>query len=344
MAIGRLSSDNEVLAFQACGVPALRLFIPIAVVGLVFSLFSFLMNDIFYPMGNIKFSQLYREVLYSNPELELSPYSIKRYQKSTIITGKIENNIIYDLVIMDKTPEKDRRIILADSASLNKLEEQNGVISLELHGVFIQTFDQKKKNDFDYLTSQSMVYNILLKDISFSMKSPGPREMSSRDVKAEILKKQGSLDSKILSNLRSAELSGYTMTSEYYTAVSQFPPDSDFKIMSSNLEDYRNRLNKNLSDRSLKIYLVEYYKKFSLPFACFAFVLFAFPVGLFTKRSGRSVGFGIGLLVAVAYWGLLFAGQTFGIQNDSIPILTMWMPDIVIMAAALIFSLLRFRH
>ena len=85
------------------------------------------------------------------------------------------------------------------------------------------------------------------------------------------------------------------------------------------------------------------YKKFSLPFACLAFVLFAFPVGMFTKRSGRSVGFGIGLLVAVTYWGLLFAGQTFGIQNDSSALLAMWMPDLVIIGAAAVSAFIKFQ-
>ncbi len=344
MAIGRLSSDNEVLAMQACGIPHFRIFLPLAVLGIIFSAGSFIINDIFLPLGTIKFGQLYREILYSNPELELSPYSIKRYQSSTIITGNIDNNIISDLIIIDKTTEKDKRIILADSASLNKLEEQSGVISLDLDNVFIQTFNKQKKNDFNYLSSETMTYNILLRDISFSMRSPGPREMSSVDVKTEIDNKQAILDQKNTSNLKKADQAAFNMMSEYYYQSTLPVSSRDYSFMLSSYEDYINRLEKQSGDRSLQIYLVEYWKKFSLPFSCFVFVLFAFPVGLFTKRSGRSVGFGVGLLVAVAYWGLLFAGQTFGIQNNSSAALAMWMPDIIIAAAALISALIRFRQ
>lgn len=344
MAIGRLSSDNEVLAMQACGIPYPRMLIPIAALGLLFSFGSFVINDIFLPLGTIKFSRLYREILYSNPELELSPYSIKRYQNSTIITGEITDNGILDLVIIDKTPEKDKRIILADSASLNKLEEQNGVISLELDKVFIQTFNKQKKNDFDYLSSELMTYNILLRDISFSMSSPGPREMSSRDVKTEIDKKRLVLNQKIDSNEQKAYRAGYKMNTEYYYQSSLVAENRSLDSLDSYYDDYTNRKNKELGDRALQGYLVEYYKKFSLPFACFVFVLFAFPVGLFTKRSGRSVGFAIGLLVAVSYWGLLFAGQTFGIQNNASAGFAMWMPDIVIAVAAALAALIRFRR
>ena len=343
MAVGRLSSDNEILALQACGIPHFRIFLPLAVLGIVFSAGSFIINDIFLPLGTIKFSQLYREILYSNPELELSAYSIKRYQSSTIITGAVDKGEISDLVIIDKTPEKDKRVILADTASLNKLEEQNGVISLDLGNVFVQTFNKQKKNNFNYMSSELMTYNILLRDISFSIRSPGPREMSSRDVKTEIDKKNIQLESKIMNNARSADRAAYNMEMEYYYQSGLGSAWPETKYLDSYLDDYTGRQEKKFGDRSLQIYLVEYYKKFSLPFACLAFVLFAFPVGMFTKRSGRSVGFGIGLLVAVTYWGLLFAGQTFGIQNDSSALLAMWMPDLVIIGAAGVSAFIKFR-
>ena len=344
MAIGRLSADNEILAMQACGIPLTKIFIPLAVLGVVFSAGSFVINDIFLPLGTIRFSQLYREILYSNPELELSPYSIKRYQRSTIITGDIAQNSIYDLVIIDKTPEKDKRVILADRASLNKNSEQNGVISLDLDNVFMQTFNRQKKNDFNYLSSEAMTYNILLRDISFSMKSAGPREMSSKDVKTEIDKKQKILDDKNAANTEKSQRSAFDMSSEYLYQASIPASSRDLSFIASHYAEYLSRDEKSISDRSLQIYLVEYWKKFSLPFSCFVFVILAFPVGLFTKRSGRSVGFGIGLLIAVSYWGLLFAGQTFGIQNNSSAALAMWMPDIVIAAAALITALIKFRR
>ena len=81
-------------------------------------------------------------------------------------------------------------------------------------------------------------------------------------------------------------------------------------------------------DRTLQIYRLEYYKKFSIPFACLSFIILAFPVGLYTRRSGRSVGFGIGLLISVLYWSLLIGGQTFGTQRPEVsPFISMWLPN-----------------
>ena len=89
--------------------------------------------------------------------------------------------------------------------------------------------------------------------------------------------------------------------------------------------------------------MMEFYKKFSIPFSCLPFILFAFPVGLFTRRSGKTVGFGIGLFISIFYWGLLVAGQTLGIRSDFSPFLSMWIPNLAILALAAAAFLVRAR-
>ncbi|HEY9593029.1 MAG TPA: LptF/LptG family permease, partial [Spirochaetia bacterium] len=68
------------------------------------------------------------------------------------------------------------------------------------------------------------------------------------------------------------------------------------------------------------------------------FAFFAFPVGLRARRSGRTVGFGVGLLVAIVYWGLMIAGQTFGVRMSLSPVFSMWLPDGVVLLAGIVFA------
>jgi len=101
--------------------------------------------------------------------------------------------------------------------------------------------------------------------------------------------------------------------------------------------------NTEIRDRSLHTYEIDLNRKFSLPFGCLVFIVFAFPVGIFAKRSGRSVGFGIGLLVSIIYWGMLIAGQNFGFRLNFSPFLSMWLPNFIILGIGLLFMLLRKR-
>jgi lipopolysaccharide export system permease protein len=78
------------------------------------------------------------------------------------------------------------------------------------------------------------------------------------------------------------------------------------------------------------IYTLEYHKKFAIPAAGFFFSLLAFPLGLGTRKAGRTAGFGVALLISTLYWGLLFAGQTAGLRSAVSPVLAMWAPNLLV--------------
>ena len=99
MTVGRLSSDNEILAMQALGIRHIKIFYPLIVLGIVFSVSSFYINDYLMPYGTIKYTKLYRELIFSNPALELVPYSVKEYLDTVIVTGDIQDNVIHDIMI-----------------------------------------------------------------------------------------------------------------------------------------------------------------------------------------------------------------------------------------------------
>jgi lipopolysaccharide export system permease protein len=183
MAIGRLASDNELLAFGSLGIPPRQLLVPLIILGIAFSLVSFVMNDYFLPLGNMEYAKLFRRILYSNPSLELQPYSVKHYENTVIITGGVEGREIRDILIIDKPGEGNRRLITAKSARLDESNEQSGVVSLTLDDVFSEVSYPKEGDRFDYTLSRSMVYSILLKDISSSsVGGSNPSTMRSADV------------------------------------------------------------------------------------------------------------------------------------------------------------------
>ena len=194
MAIGRFSSDNEIIAFQASGVPNRRLFTPLLVLGIALSLVSFVMNDYFLPLGTINFGRLYRELLFSNPELELESYSVRNYQQSTIVTGDVDGRRISDLIILDTTDEGEQRVISASEAELTESGGEAGIVSLLLANVVTHATEPDERGDYTYSVADSMEYNILLRDITFSLRNPGPREMASGDVREVILDRRSTLE------------------------------------------------------------------------------------------------------------------------------------------------------
>jgi lipopolysaccharide export system permease protein len=82
--------------------------------------------------------------------------------------------------------------------------------------------------------------------------------------------------------------------------------------------------------------LVEYYRKFSIPFACIVFGLIAMPLGTQANRAVRSRGFAVSLVVIFVYYALLSTGQGFAEQGRVPPIVGLWLPNVVLGAVGLV--------
>ena len=83
--------------------------------------------------------------------------------------------------------------------------------------------------------------------------------------------------------------------------------------------------------------LVEYHRKFAIPFACVVFGLIAMPLGIQPARAVRSRGFAVSLVVIFTYYMLLSTGQGFAEQGRVAPIVGLWLPNVVLGALGLAF-------
>lgn len=335
MAVGRLASENELLAIRAGGIARRIVFIPLLVLGFALAGISFVANDILLPLGTLNFGRLYRELLYSNPALELEPFSVKRYQENVLITGAVEPGSVSDFVVLDTDAQGNRRIIVAEAASLTR-EGDPRAIGLEMEGVISHVTE--RGGAFSYTSADSMRYNILLQDITVALRNPGPREMSARDVRREIDLKRTRLDPL----LREWELQNALDTAALGLAAIEGIDPARNAERAARIE---RSLAEPPADRTLRLYRLEYHKKFAIPFGAAVFVVLAFPLGLTTRRANRGIGFGIGVLLATTYWALLIAGQTFGSQRPLIPpALAMWLPNLLFGAVGLILLVVSVRR
>ena len=97
-----------------------------------------------------------------------------------------------------------------------------------------------------------------------------------------------------------------------------------------NLSELRQYLNTSTSKTAYyyKV-LMEYHKKFSIPIACFALGILALPLGIVSKRVKRSSGLVMGLVYFLIYYILLSIGLVFGETGAYPPLITMWLPNVV---------------
>ncbi len=340
MTVGRLTSDNEILVMLSSGLSYKNIFLPAITVGIIISILSFITNDILLPAGTVQFNKLWRRILFSTPALELEANSVKRFRDTVIVTGDVTDNTIKNVMILDKTSDGERRVIMASQAELK--DSGNEGLSLELENAFVQSSKEIAREDYDYASASSLQYWISNEDIIQAVMSVSPREMSSRDVRKAIIQKTVDVNKK--ANDRKGKV--IIQAANLENTLRKGPPGESWSRKQSNIANLQREtqiLAGIYKDRSLTIHIIEYYKKFSVPFGAFFFVFLAVSLGLMAKKSGQTVGFIFGNIIAVIYWSMLFIGQTMGLRVGTPPFWSMWLPNILSLAIGLVLAVIRIR-
>jgi LPS export ABC transporter permease LptG len=87
-------------------------------------------------------------------------------------------------------------------------------------------------------------------------------------------------------------------------------------------------------------YLIEFHRRFALPTACLVLALVGIPLGLSSKKSGKSGGFVLTILLVFAYYVVSLIGVSLARQGRVAPWFGAWLADFLFLALGL-FLLLR---
>jgi LPS export ABC transporter permease LptF len=75
----------------------------------------------------------------------------------------------------------------------------------------------------------------------------------------------------------------------------------------------------------------EYWLRWTLALAPFVFAVCGIPLGVVSERGGKSVGFGISLVVLFVFYFMLVAALNISEKGYVNPAIAMWLPDVVIL-------------
>ncbi len=92
-----------------------------------------------------------------------------------------------------------------------------------------------------------------------------------------------------------------------------------------------------------RIYRIEFNKRFSYPFACLVLMLVGVPLGLSSKRGGKSTGFVLTIVLVFVYYLLSELGIAFAKTGKLSPLLGVWGANLIFAAfgALLLYQMSR---
>lgn len=87
--------------------------------------------------------------------------------------------------------------------------------------------------------------------------------------------------------------------------------------------------------------IMDIHEKFSIPVACFVFVLLAVGIGVSSRKDGRQASFALAIGVIFAYYVPMYAAEDLAKGQYLSPHLAMWLPNVILGLAGIL--LIRWR-
>jgi lipopolysaccharide export system permease protein len=348
MGYGRLSSDNEVIAMNACGVSITKIAAPGILMGVILALFLTWFNDQVLPEANHRARLLMSDITRKKPTWSLEENVFLDYfEDYHILVRKVNNKTsqIGDVTIFEHKNPKSPRTITANNGDVKFSPDGSRLIMNlydgEIHEPDPDNPERYRRIDFkkQTLTIEGASSQLQRSDSD----ARGDREMSvsmmlNENSKSElqIRDAESRIDS-IVSEDRNRLLNPAKDTSK----IKALPLDNNpVKIASKKSKDTLTKLEYEANTiktykRQINAMNVEINKKFSIPVACIAFVLIGAPLGIMARKGGLATSLGLSLLFFIIYWAFLIGGEELADRMFLSGALAMWLPNVVIGVAGI---------
>jgi lipopolysaccharide export system permease protein len=187
LSLGRLSSDNEIIAIRACGINIFRLIAPLLTVGFILSLVLVFFNDQVIPYAHFASRKTLMEVGVKNPTAALEPgVFINSFEKYVLFIYRIEDNKLYNVRIYEPQEGKPTRTIVAKRGEFIAFPEKS-MIKLKLIDGTADEPDPENMTNFYKLNFKTYFISM---NLAQAQKKQGldkkPKDMTIKELDTEI--------------------------------------------------------------------------------------------------------------------------------------------------------------
>lgn len=323
MSFGRLSVDNELIAFKSCGINIFTLLKPTVIAALFLSFFMVYFNNAVLPQTNHMLKNMMIKANYRRPATAIVPGTFNTMKNYTIYVKERIDDELFGILIYNREKTKFPQTI---SAERGRIELANGGNSLKaiLHNG--QMHERDQKNPDKYNISEFKKFTLNLPDLGYKMSQEGTDYRGDRELSSNAMQK--------IVNERKTKIELlHTEIEDIQENINEINSKEE-AINKNELKKNYNRLNlKKDKITTLKSdvrkYQVEIHKKYAIAFACVIFVLIGAPIGMMTKTSGVGMSFSVSAIVFLIYYGSLTLGEELADKGVVSPFLAMWVSNII---------------
>lgn len=197
MSLGRLSSDNEIIAIRASGINIFKLILPVLTLGLILSLGLVLFNDRAASYAHYEYRKTLIEIGVKNPTAAFEEgVFINSFQKYVLFIYKVDqkrNRLLNVRIYEPQGEDKPTRTIVARSGEFISVPEKNNV-KLKLMDGTSDEPDPNNPTNFYKLNFKTYFMNLNMADAQKNTNIEKKyKEMTIQELSKEVkkLRKEG---------------------------------------------------------------------------------------------------------------------------------------------------------
>ncbi len=284
-----LSSESQIIALRACGVPVRRMLLPVLILGSTVGLMTAVLSVIILPETNDIFLRATGRVSLRQATSQIQP---------RVFNEKFPNIVVYleDLAVdkqhwsrvflVDNTNPRSPRTLLAHDGTW-VTDASDSRLQLHLrHGTIyeVDPTDPSKDNVTGFVATDIPIPIIRESGNGVETSDDNPKQK------------------------RPSEIS----TADLWHGAPDTGPDD--------------RLDQ----------LIELHRRLAIPFSILPFALLGLPLGIGTKKGGRTSGFILGLLLVLLFYVLFFNGVRLAHAGKLPPWLGAWSSNLILITCGLV--------
>ncbi len=336
MAFGRLSADNEITAVKAGGIgihqilPTVLLLSALLAGGLIW------FNNHVLPDFNHRARLLAVDIARKKPTIDLEPGVLyTQIPNYSILVQKVEekDSLAYleNVIVDDQTGATVIKTITAEKGTLY-MDPNTGLLEITLFNGETHEVDINKPESFKRLEFSKQIIKISMTETLLRRSESGyrgDREKSAAALMESVVKNRQRVAEreKKLFDMLKKQFSKYSAAGNG-SIVSLKTVLQEHKRLKRQIQSELNMINSY--KKTSNIYLVEIYKKYSIPAACVVFILIGAPLGIMTRKQGWPLAAGLSIGFFLLYWAFLIGGEILADRRIISPVMAMWSPNMVV--------------
>lgn len=363
MAFGGFASNNEITAAKAGGVSLTKLMIPIILISGILCYLMVRFNNDVLPEANHKARVLFSDITRTKPTLifEAGKFSEDIGGARILVNKTFPNsNNLEGVFIYDNSRGNYKNLFTAETGNIGFSSDFKNIILNLNNGEIHQYNTQDPENKYRKVKFERHRMILPSEDFGFQQSGEGSIIRGDRELPADAMRiiadslqlvlnrSDSSFVAKIMNEINIVTSLNYkdTVFKKFIPTAKDTALTPEFLAQQNKTFDSLNSVIKRVfgivqsgkshqtykqdASKQIDAYLVEIYKKYSIPFACIIFALIGAPLGYRVKKGGFGIAAGLSLAFFLLYWASLIGGEKLADRGLVSPFMGMWIANILL--------------